>query len=138
MPLRSYDLEPACKFKKEASMRVTAVISAGMIFLGILSFAPVVRADSADAFVSGSLFSYDDQTAVTFTNALAGSPQGTAPTGACFSAQLNLAACSSTDFNPPGSGSVDFSAANATGDPNGTQTSLGVNTLTAVSAAKTY
>jgi PEP-CTERM motif len=95
------------------------LISLLPLLLMLLSVAPAARADFVDVSISGSLFSYDDQTAVTQTSALAGSTGGTAPIsqsggspfpGSCFSAQANSAICFTQDLT---TGSLDTASGNA-------------------------
>jgi hypothetical protein len=115
------------------------LISVLVLLLGV-AFATPAMADFTDVFISGSLFSYDDQTAVTQTNALAGSVSGTNPIP-CF---LPLAGSSSC-FSPDQSiGALDTASGQASASVSGTSstnpsvtTFLSEFTSASVSASKT-
>jgi len=109
------------------------LISVLALLLG-LALARSATADSfTDVFVTGSNFTYNDQIAVTQTNSLAGSINGTAPTsnsgggtftGSCFSALAGSASCLTQDLNPTGSGSLDSALARASASVSGSPDQL--------------
>ena len=115
------------------------LISVLVLLLGV-AFATPATADFTDVFISGSLFSYDDQIAVTQTNALAGSISGTTPSP-CFLPQAASSSCFSPDLSI---GSLDSANGNANATVSGTTstnpsvtTTLSENTSSSTQAFKT-
>jgi len=107
------------------------LISLLVLLLG-LALARPATADSTDVFVTGSNFTYDDQIAVTQTNALAGSTNGTAP-NPCFQPQAGFSSCASSDLSP----ALDSAQGRATASIFGDTTSLEAFTSSSTDASKT-
>jgi hypothetical protein len=104
-----------------------------------LAFAGPATADDVFISISGNQLTYDDQTAVTQTSALAGSVSGTGTPSfpPCFVAQAGGANCFSQDLNPLGSGSFDSAQGDANANVNGSSTTLSENTSSSTQAFKT-
>jgi len=114
------------------------LISVLVLLLG-LAFAKPAPADDVFISISGTQLTYDDQTAVAQTSALAGSVSGTGTPSfpPCFVPQAGSANCFSQDLNLPGSGTLDSGSGGANANVNGSSTTLSERTFSSTQAFKT-
>jgi len=128
--------EPGATLSRENAMPILMSV---LVLVFMLAFGKPATADDVFISISGTQLTYDDQTAVTQTSALAGSIFGTgAPSpGPCFIAQAGSANCFTQDLNLPGSGSLDSGSGGANANVNGGSTTLNENTSSSTQAFKT-
>ena len=107
------------------------LVSVLVLLLG-LAFARPATADFTDVFITGTNFTYDDQIAVSQTNALAGSIFGTAA-NPCFQPLAGSSNCASSDLSP----ALDAAIGNASASVFGIPTFLDESTSTFTAASKT-